>query len=439
MEPATGRVTATSVNLRKDPDGDLVEGQPVLVLSTSVEIKDDPGNGWLLVRGVDSAGQFAWGYVDAQFISRDPSPAGAPAPGPAASSLDPSITDALKVALQQNEIGDASPYQLSYARKDSSGASFGVFQGDTHSDPSALATLANVLKSCAVSDQVASNVLDLVSKPCPSGSPLTSDEEKIVNDALQSPLGQMLVDHMDDRIFQRIVAQLKQCIASAASARFVIETPAQLAISLWANMTGPPDQLAAWLVGTSALGVACPVGPTVSREDIDRYLQATKFFTENPQNFVHFSESVDAGVRKLAGPVASKQKSLWIYAQKTGNMFHIENGAPVLHGSGYSGNGADENNPDAQFVKMHGPLPRGFYTIGPPQKFKNMVNCLPLIPDPENDMGGRGGFLIHDGAFNHPHGNTSEGCICLPENRRLEIIKSGDHRLQVVADLPVSH
>ena len=33
---------------------------------------------------------------------------------------------------------------------------------------------------------------------------------------------------------------------------------------------------------------------------------------------------------------------------------------------------------------------------------------------------------------------TSEGCICLKENQRIEIWNSGDRRLQVVADLPVS-
>lgn len=149
-----------------------------------------------------------------------------------------------------------------------------------------------------------------------------------------------------------------------------------------------------------------------------------------------------AEVAQVIGPapITSAQTPGWIYAQKTGNMFHVENGAPVLKGSGYSGNGADENNPAAQFIPQHGPIPQGWYTIGPPQLFKNMVNCLPLTPDPSNNMGGRAGFLIHDGAFNNPlgHGNTSEGCICLPQIRRIEIWESGDHRLKVVADLPVS-
>src|SRR4051812_22929089 len=40
------------------------------------------------------------------------------------------LTAALKAAVRKNEIGDASPYQLSFARKDKSGASFGFMQGD---------------------------------------------------------------------------------------------------------------------------------------------------------------------------------------------------------------------------------------------------------------------------------------------------------------------
>lgn len=158
---------------------------------------------------------------------------------------------------------------------------------------------------------------------------------------------------------------------------------------------------------------------------------------EIPKRVAFLSE-----VAQVIGPAQkpSDQKPGWIYAQKTGNMFHVENGGAVLKGSGYSGNGADENNPAAQFVPQHGPIPQGWYTIGPPQQFKNMMNCLPLTPDASNNMGGRAGFLIHDGAFNNPigHGMTSEGCICLPENRRIEIANSGDRRLQVVADLPVS-
>ena len=84
MAVGTGRVIATSLNLRDGPNGNLADGRPILLLGTTVEIKDDPGNGWLLVRGMDSVGQVAWGYVDAQFIS-----ASQPAPDPKWAWLEP--------------------------------------------------------------------------------------------------------------------------------------------------------------------------------------------------------------------------------------------------------------------------------------------------------------------------------------------------------------
>jgi GH24 family phage-related lysozyme (muramidase) len=190
------------------------------------------------------------------------------------------------------------------------------------------------------------------------------------------------------------------------------------------NLTNVPAAIALWNKAR-VNGVAVPSPGLTNRRNAEIDL---------------WNSTVAVSPGQLPGPHASDPSPRWIYAQKTGNMFHVENGVPVLEGSGYSGNGADENNPASQFIPQHGPIPQGWYTIGPPEPFKNMVNCLPLTPDPGNNMGGRSGFLIHDGAFNNPlgHGNTSEGCICLPQIRRIEIWDSGDRRLQVVADLPVS-
>jgi hypothetical protein len=144
-------------------------------------------------------------------------------------------------------------------------------------------------------------------------------------------------------------------------------------------------------------------------------------------------------VRTAAPPVGAPEAApaQWVYAQSTGRMFHVTGGVPVFLDAGYSGNGASENDPDAQAIPLHGPIPRGGYGIGAPEPFKTMANCLPLSPDPGNQMNGRSGFLIHDGRFaGGPHGMTSEGCICLPEKSRLAIWASGDHRLLVVRDDP---
>lgn len=138
------------------------------------------------------------------------------------------------------------------------------------------------------------------------------------------------------------------------------------------------------------------------------------------------------------GPAgATPAAKFWLYVQKTGKMFHIIDGAAQLLAIGYSGNGDAENDPDQQCAVKHGPLPRGEYTIGPPMPFNGMQNCLFLTPDPQNDMCGRSGFLIHDGRFNgRPHDNTSEGCICLQPQWRLTIWRSDDHRLVVSRDDP---
>jgi hypothetical protein len=56
---------------------------------------------------------------------------------------------------------------------------------------------------------------------------------------------------------------------------------------------------------------------------------------------------------------------------------------------------------------------------------------LPLNPDPENDMHGRGGFLIPGDSKSDP-GNASKGCIILPRKYREQIWESGDRTLVVV-------
>ena len=44
--------------------------------------------------------------------------------------VDEALKPALRMALRLHEIGDASPYQLCFAGKGKSGASFGFMQGD---------------------------------------------------------------------------------------------------------------------------------------------------------------------------------------------------------------------------------------------------------------------------------------------------------------------
>lgn len=102
--------------------------------------------------------------------------------------------------------------------------------------------------------------------------------------------------------------------------------------------------------------------------------------------------------------------------------------------SGYSGAGEGKNNPAMQDVCNVGPIPQGLYYIGPPRDTEEHgPYVLPLIPFPENDMRGRGGFLIHGDSIKSP-GTASEGCIVLGRLYREAIYKSNDRVLKVVPE-----
>jgi RHS repeat-associated protein len=96
---------------------------------------------------------------------------------------------------------------------------------------------------------------------------------------------------------------------------------------------------------------------------------------------------------------------------------------------GYSGRGGGRNEPDMQDVPYFGPIPRGDWTVGPPNNRRGPYT-RPLTPNAEVDMRGvhrnnafnsnrdPNSFLIHgDNARN----DASEGCLILPLNCRQKI------------------
>ena len=117
----------------------------------------------------------------------------------------------------------------------------------------------------------------------------------------------------------------------------------------------------------------------------------------------------------------------WKYEQETGQL--SQNGADVA--IGYSGAGNGKNNPSMQDVQKIGPIPRGNYTIGEPHDTPTHgPYVLRLTPDPENEMHGRSGFLIHGDSKEHP-GQSSEGCLIFPRAIREQVWDSGDTALEV--------
>ena len=121
----------------------------------------------------------------------------------------------------------------------------------------------------------------------------------------------------------------------------------------------------------------------------------------------------------------------WIFVIEAGAVLSPSRAQRLV---AYAGNGDFKNNPDADFLIDHGPLPVGGYTLLTPLDGTRLGPCaIPLDPDPTNAMGGRGDFYWHDDSISHP-GEASDGClVTVGVAGRRAAWASGDHRLEVVA------
>lgn len=120
-----------------------------------------------------------------------------------------------------------------------------------------------------------------------------------------------------------------------------------------------------------------------------------------------------------------------VYIQRTGEWFAADG---ERLGVGYSGKAEYKNDPASEAIRMLGPIPAGEYLIsGPRSTVAHGPYVLPLTPDGDNEMYGRGGFLIHGDSIGNP-GNASQGCIILPKDVRVRVWESGDRLLRVVAE-----
>ena len=213
--------------------------------------------------------------------------------------MDATLVPAIREAIKQNELGNASPYCLSYARLGASGASFGIFQGDTNVNHTARSTLVSVLQSAATPADTIGRIIAAVSQACPNGNPLTPADTTLANAALCSPAGQTLVDQMDSVLLQIVLGELDTSVVSASTRNQTIEPAALLYVALWVNMTGAPDTLNKWLSGIQEVGLAPPVGPMVTQQNVQNYLHSNTYFMLHPKNFVHLQDSVQAAIPLL--------------------------------------------------------------------------------------------------------------------------------------------
>jgi hypothetical protein len=123
---------------------------------------------------------------------------------------------------------------------------------------------------------------------------------------------------------------------------------------------------------------------------------------------------------------------MWIYRQASGELTRTMS-LDDDH-VGYSGHGAGRNNPGAEQTPFVGPIPRGYWTIGPPRDVTvpgaHGPFVLPLLPHADTNTFGRAGFLIHGDSIEHP-GEASEGCVVFSRDVRDRIAESGDTLLLV--------
>jgi hypothetical protein len=357
---------------------------------------------------------------------------------------DNTLKPALRAALRSHEIGQKSPYQLMFAAKGKSGASFGFMQGDLAAGQANVRqTFTDILTDAGTDAATIGSLIERLGVPL-IDNPLAPDETAAVNAALLA--GRARVDAMDEAILAGVYGGLDTCLSTAAAVPRTIAPEAQIYIALWINMSGAPTKLLQWLRGVDPrLRTPVPMpGPQVAAADIRTYLQATDYFTENPRNFMHMVESVAVGMAQLNGaasPVAAAPPVVaagapgddsFVYEQATGRMFLVEAGARDLIGTGYSGSEANggKNNPHAQCERDIGPIPRGRYSIGAPFAGPSPFS-LRLTPDPANDMCGRDGLLIHGDSIADP-GTASHGCIILDRTVRERIAASPIKLLRVV-------
>ncbi len=215
--------------------------------------------------------------------------------------LDDAIKPAIRTALRLHEIGDASPYRLFFAGKGKSGGSFGFMQGDLAAgQPIVVSTFRAVMRAAGVGDDRSQAIQGSLCVHCVE-NPLDGGDTQLVNDALAADAGRPLVDAMDEQILGGVYAGLERCLDAASASGRTIAPKALLYLAMWINMTGPPSTVVQWLSG-KAVALAKPIGlagPVVDGPAMETYLQATNYYSENPQNFPHAMQCAAAGMAVL--------------------------------------------------------------------------------------------------------------------------------------------
>jgi hypothetical protein len=221
----------------------------------------------------------------------------AAAPG-APDDLNSELKTAILTGIRLNEIGNGSPYKLCFASKGSSGASFGVTQGDLAAgQPIVTTTFQNALAAAGFSAAEIQQFTSTLSVHL-IGNPLSTMDTQRINAALLN--SKNLVDSMDQQILAAVYSDVDKCISAASSAGRHVEPIAIIYMALWINMSGPPTSLLLWLKGLDPGMPGVPtLGPAVTEDDMKGYLSATSYFRANTGNLPHIVASAEAGALTL--------------------------------------------------------------------------------------------------------------------------------------------
>jgi hypothetical protein len=212
--------------------------------------------------------------------------------------VDDTLKPALRAALRCNEIGNDTPYRISFAAKGNSGASFGFMQGDMAVQPIARQTFRAAMAAAGIESATINSWVTKLSKHV-TRNPLSPSDTRKINAALAAHSD--LVDAMDEKIISGVYASLDKCSEAAASGECTIQPAALIYMALWINMTGKPTSLLKWLRGGDpGLGGSVPgAAPTVTEAKIQAYLRATDYFKKNPRNLPNVISCAKKGATLL--------------------------------------------------------------------------------------------------------------------------------------------
>lgn len=114
------------------------------------------------------------------------------------------------------------------------------------------------------------------------------------------------------------------------------------------------------------------------------------------------------------------------YNQASG-MFTFTDGATCAC---YSGHGSGLNNPLAEAVPGHGPIPKGTWKLTGVQDSEH-TGPFSIVLEPDGfDPYGRSAFRVH-GDNSKGDRSASHGCIIMDRGHRTKLWSSGTHYIQV--------